>query len=399
MEVDRLSLIKQSLGEVNGGSFAMRLRFPKVTAMLALTWCASSLAAPTLFSFYGGKQFEKCAFSRATYIKSAKGVVFSDKIAAREGDEAGVGVVETPEMVPGKPFDQVVPSWSSYTPDGAYLTVLVKVRIDGKWTRWYKMEIYDVSDKPEPKKGFRDGDDLARVGMDTLEFRGGKMADAVQARFELRSTDGKTYPTLRFASVNTNDPAGMVEKTEPIKSVWGTELDIPYYSQLSVPKGNIYCSPTSTAMVLGYWARKLNRPELDVGVQKCVDNCIDHDHSGSGHWSFNTAYAGEFKDMIGYVDRYSSLSRIEWWIARGVPVIVSHDYGVLNHWKDSAGHLAVIRGFTKEGDVIFNDPWTPKDKLDQCRKVFKRADFENCWLGKIGSQGTVYIIHPEGWKL
>lgn len=377
----------------------MRLRIPIVTAVLVAVWCASGTAAPTLFSWYGGKQFEKCTFSRAAYVKSAKGVVFSGKIPVREGEDGAVGVVETPQMVPPKPFDQVVPSWSSYTPDGAYLLVLVRVRVDGNWSRWYKMELYNVSGKPEPKKSFKDGDELARVGMDTLELKGGKMADAVQARFELRSTDGKTYPTLRFIAVNTNDPAGMVEKTEPIKSAWGIELDIPFYSQLSVPKGNIYCSPTSTAMVLGYWARKLKRPELDVGVQKCVDNCIDHAAPGLGHWSFNTAYAGEFKDMIGYVDRYSTLSRIEWWIVRGVPVIVSHDYGVLNHWKSSAGHLAVIRGFTKEGDVIFNDPWTPKDKLDQCRKVFKRADFENCWLGKVGSQGTVYIIHPEGWKL
>jgi len=377
----------------------MRFKVPIAAAAFALAWCASCAAAPTLFAWYGGKQFAKCTFSRATYLKSAKGVVFSEKIPVREGEDAAVGVVETPQINPPKPFDQVVPSWSSYTPDGAYLIVLVRVRIDGNWTRWYTMELYNVSGKPEPKKSFKDGDDVARVGMDTLEIKGGKTADAVQARFELRSTDGKTYPTLRFVAVNTNDPTGMVEKTEPIKSAWGIELDVPFYSQLSVPRGNIYCSPTSTAMVLGYWARKLKRPELDVGVQKCVDNCIDHATPGLGHWSFNTAYAGEFKDMIGYVDRYSSLSRVEWWIARGVPVIVSHDYGVLNRWKKSAGHLAVIRGFTKEGDVVLNDPWAPADKLDQVRKVYKRADFENCWLGKVGSQGTVYIIHPEGWKL
>ncbi len=377
----------------------MRSRVTIATALLALSLYASATAAPTLFSWYGGKQFERCAFSRATYLKSAKGVAFSDKIAAREGEDAAIGVVETPQMTPPKPFDEVVPSWSSYTPDGAYLVVLIKVRIDGKWTRWYRMELYNVSAKPEPKKSLRDGDDLARVSTDTLHLRGGKMSDAVQARFELHSTDGKTYPTLRFISVNTNDPAGMVEQTDPIKSVWGTELDIPFYSQLSVPKGNIYCSPTSTAMVLGYWARKLNRPEMQISVQKSVDNCLDHARSIGGNWNFNTAYAGEFKDMIAYVDRYASLSRIEWWIARGVPVIVSHDYGVLNKWKNSAGHLAVVRGFTKDGDVVLNDPWTPKDKLDQVRKVFKRADFENCWLGKVGSQGTVYIIHPEGWKL
>lgn len=379
----------------------MRAKFLYLIMWLTLILCEACVAAPTLFSWARGSEFSKCTFAHAVYNKSIGGVVYSAKGAEKPGEDAAVGVIETPQMTPKKPFDQVVPSWDSYTPDGAYLIVLAKVRVDGTWSRWYKMELYNASSKPEQKKSFADSDDVARVGMDTLELKGGKKADAVQMRIELRSLDAKTYPTLRFMSVNTNDPTqeGMFEKTEPIKSVWGTELDVPFLSQLSVPNGNIYCSPTSTAMVLGFWSKKLNRPELNVGVQKTVDNVLDHTNPGAGHWSFNTAYAGEFKGMVGYVDRFSSISRIEWWISKGVPVIVSHDYGVLCKWPSTAGHLAVVRGFTKEGDVVFNDPWTPKDKLEQVRKVFKRADFEHCWLGTVGSQGTVYIIHPEGWKL
>jgi hypothetical protein len=232
-------------------------------------------------------------------------------------------------------------------------------------------------------------------------IQGGKRADAVKVRYELRSTDGKTYPMLRFISVNVNDPVGWKEDIPSVKSAWGTELDVPYLCQLSVKGGSVWCSPTSTAMVLGYWSTKLNRPEMTVGITECAAGCLDHRWGGTGHWSFNTAYATEFAGMRAYVDRFSSISRIEWWIARGVPVIVSLDYTRLNRRNSDkiTGHLMVIRGFTKDGDPIFNDPWAHLDKGGQLRKVFKRADLEYGWLGPDASEGTVYIIYPEGYKL
>jgi len=379
----------------------LRYKVALLSGLMAMLICGGCLAGSTLYSWAGGRQLRKCAFSRAAYVKHLVGVVFTDKVPAKPGEDAAVGVLETPEIVAGKPFTEVVPSWNAYTPDGAYLIVLAKVRIDGTWTRWYKMELYDVSDKPEPKKSFGDSDEIVRCPNDTLVIQGGKRADAVKVRCELRSTDGKTYPMLRFISVNTNDPVGWKEDIPSVKSAWGTELDVPYLCQLSVKGGSVWCSPTSTAMVLGYWSRKLNRPEMTVGITECAGGCLDHRWGGTGHWSFNTAYATEFKGMRGYVDRFSSISRIEWWIARGVPVIVSLDYTRLNR-RDTdnvLGHLMVIRGFTKEGDPIFNDPWAHLDKGGQLRKVFKRADLEYGWLGPDASEGAVYIIYPEGYKL
>ena len=81
--------------------------------------------------------------------------------------------------------------------------------------------------------------------------------------------------------MNTNDPLAWLDLSEPVKSVWGTELDVPYLCQLSVPGGNVWCSPASTAMVLGYWSKKLNRPEMTVGITETAAACRDHGWKGT----------------------------------------------------------------------------------------------------------------------
>lgn len=379
----------------------MRFRIGILAALIAALACGDCFAGSTLYTWTGGHAFRQCALSRVRYNKSTGAVVFDAKAPIRPGEDADVGVIETPEIVPPKPFDEAIPSWNCYTPDGAYLMVDMKARVDGKWTNWYRAELYDVTGKPEPKKSFPDSDSIAGIAVETLRIKGGKTADAVKLRFELRSTDGKTYPTLRLISVNTNDPLAWVDFPEPVKSVWGTELDVPYLCQLSVTGGGVWCSPTSTAMVCNYWAKKLNRPEMTMGITETAAACKDNRWRGTGNWAFNTAHAAEFKGMRSFVDRFTSVSQIEEWIARGVPVIVSLDYARLNRRNTDqvVGHLMVIRGFTKNGDPVFNDPWAHLEKGEKLRKEFKRADLEYGWLGPAGSYGTVYIIYPERWKI
>lgn len=381
----------------------MSLRSAALSASLTLLICTTGLTASSQYGWQWGRQFSQCTFSHAGYAKHLGYVVFSEKTPAQPGEEDGVGVVETQEIVTPKPFAEAIPSWNACTPDGSYLVVFVKVRANGRWSKWCKLDVYNTSGKPEPRTSCKDGDDIIFSETSAVGVRAGKKADAIRLRFELRSLDGKTYPILRHIGVNTNDPTpeGWNEAIEPVKSVWGTELDVPYLCQLSVPGGSVWCSPTSTAMVLGYWSKQLKRPELTVGITEAATGIRDESWGGTGNWGLNAAYAGEFKGICAYVDRFSSVARIEQCIARGVPVVVSLDYNRLNrrNTTKTMGHLMVIRGFTKDGDPVFNDPWAHLEKGEQLRKVFKRADLEYAWLGSGGSQGTVYIIHPENFKL
>lgn len=379
----------------------MRFRTAVLAALVIALLHGGCLAEGTLYTWTGASGFRQCTLSRASYDRSTGVVAFDAKAAARRGEDADVAVIETPEIVPPKLFNEAVPSWNCYTPDGGYLMVEMKARVDGKWTGWYRVLHYAKGDKPEPKKSFTDSDSIAGVAVETLRIKGGKKADAIKLRLELRSTDGKNYPTLRYVALHTNDPLVWMTNPEPVKSVWGTELDVPYLCQLSVPGGSVWCSPTSTAMVCSYWAKKLDRPEMTWGITETAGACRDHRWRGTGNWSFNTAHAAEFKGMRSFVDRFSSVSEIEEWIAKGVPVIVSLDYARLKrrNTTKSSGHLMVIRGFTKNGDPVFNDPWARLENGEKLRKEFKRSDLEYAWLGPKGSYGTVYIIYPESYGL
>jgi hypothetical protein len=99
------------------------------------------------------------------------------------------------------------------------------------------------------------------------------------------------------------------------------------------------------------------------------------------------------------VRQYNSLQDIEKWIKEGVPIVITlkwdnTDTDPTNDLTGSsidktAGHLMVIRGFTKNGDVIANDPASPAGN-QQVRHVYNRAQLEHLWLKAKG--GTVYII-------
>ncbi|MBO0808741.1 MAG: C39 family peptidase, partial [Actinobacteria bacterium] len=81
-------------------------------------------------------------------------------------------------------------------------------------------------------------------------------------------------------------------------------------------------------------------------------------------------------------------------IKAGIPVVASIAFtsnqlpGFL--FRSTAGHLLVIVGFTKNGDVVVDDPASTSDQAVQ--HVYDRTHFERDWLASTG--GTVYLIHP-----
>ena len=353
-------------------------------------------ANTTMFRWQTAEDFDRLNLSHARWDSRAGGVVFDGSAPGQELGAIPRAIIESPEIPVPAGYDQAIASWNAFTPPGSYISVYIRGRVGGVWTGWYELGLWNMDQMPVHKTTFRkQKDSLGDVDCETLELI--ESADAFKIRIQLESSDGCTYPTLRFLSVVVNDSTERQE-IAPVKEVWGTELDVPYLCQLSVPGGNVWCSATSTAMVLGYWSEKLRRPELKVGITQVANNVYDEGYRGTGNWSFNVAYAGEFPGIRAYVDRLTSVSQIEQWIAKGVPVIVSVNHSSLRgEYKAGSGHLMVIRGFTENGDPVFNDPWARLEKGENLRKIYTRQQLEDAWLGPKASWGTVYIIHPEGW--
>ena len=53
--------------------------------------------------------------------------------------------------------------------------------------------------------------------------------------------------------------------------------------------GEVWCSPTSTSMVLAYWAGDTG--PCEPRVRAAVEGVYDWVYDGHGNWPFNTAYA------------------------------------------------------------------------------------------------------------
>jgi hypothetical protein len=199
------------------------------------------------------------------------------------------------------------------------------------------------------------------------------------------------------------------------------ELAVPRYSQ-EIHKGRYpeydnggeaWCSPTSSQMVIEYWGGRLTDGQLawvdpsytDPQVCHAARFTYDYQYGGCGNWPFNAAYAATFKDLQGVVTRLGSLTELETLIAAGVPAITSQSFlkeELTGAGYGTAGHLMTVVGFTADGDVIANDPYSATNEA--VRRVYRRREWENIWLrtkrynasGKVvsGTGGVCYLYFP-----
>jgi hypothetical protein len=297
-------------------------------------------------------------------------------------------------------FGSTVPSLEALTPPGTWVRVTLAARVGGTWTRDYDFGPW-AFDKSTVVRRSVDGQEDAhgKVLADTLVLK--QPADAARVTVWLYSTTPGVTPRVRALSLALIDKDRTPVDGPSDRFAWGTVLDVPGLSQMIYPDGGpVWCSPTSTTMVLSYWARKLGRPELAEPVPTAAANVYDEVYKGTGNWSFNTAYASAMGGgaLHGLVARLDSFAQVERFIAAGIPVIISIAYrdgslkGTAGYVSD--GHIIVVKGFTPSGDVVCNDPAFPAD--DKVHVTYKRDELWRAWRH---SKGAAYVIWPAGMPL
>jgi hypothetical protein len=218
-----------------------------------------------------------------------------------------------------------------------------------------------------------------------------------------------------IGAMASNLPDDATVPVSPVGRGAGQVLDVPPFSQEihvgHYPQwdngGEAWCSATSTAMVLKYWRTGPRggdlawvTPPVDAEVDVAARNVFDYTYDGAGNWPFNTAYAAGY-GLEGFVTRLRSFTEAEDFIRAGIPLIISVSFE--KDELDGAGygtngHLMVVAGFTKTGDVVVNDPASHLLKDDgQVRTTYRRDQLENAWIPHSG--GTVYVIHPRSRRL
>ena len=331
---------------------------------------------------------------------------YSDPYGRTVADERGTWT--SAAVVVPFAFHQLVASWNATTPPGTWIDV--QMRANG--TKWYTLATWASGDDTIHRttlKGQEDAD--GRVNVDTFEAAGALGFTSYEMRVTLHRTAGLNgTPTLTLLTAVTSRLA-----EHSFASAFGgvaRDLDVPTLSQEThtghYPEydggGEAWCSPTSVAMVLGFWKTGPSAAGLaafpgtghaDGQVDHAARYTYDWSYQGAGNWPFNTAYAASY-GLEGFVTRLRSLREAELFIEAGIPLIASIK-GVLPGFlfTSSNGHLLVIRGFAPNGDVITNDPAVRSNA--EARKVYPRLEFEAIWQDT--ALGTVYVIHPPGVRL
>ena len=305
--------------------------------------------------------------------------------------DSKTGTLETAPIAGS--FNTAVASWNAVTPSGSSVLIEVRARFGTRWSRYYRVGTWS-SDPALPRTSFNNETDAdGKVNTDTLELK--RMANALQLRVTMNARAASPVLTGLAAVLSDSAQETRLAPKPSSRAVWGKELAVPAMSQMIYPDGGeVWCSPTSVTMILSYWDALNNSSRADT-VPVAAKTMWDSMYDGSGNWAFNAAYAGA-KGMKAYITRFSSLSDLEGFIARGVPLALSigWEVGTLSgaHITSSRGHIVVLRGFNKNGDPIINDPAAPGNS--SVRTVYDRAQLERAWIAHSG--GIVYVIEPSG---
>ncbi len=276
-------------------------------------------------------------------------------------------------------------------PQGACLQVEVRACYLEHSTKFYTMGLWSLDPARHPREsvaGQQDAD--GEVSTDTLLLK--RPATELQVRLTLGG-DAWSKPKLKFLGLALIDTKANCVPLPPNRAAWNRVLPVPERSQMNYPDGKVLCSPTTVSMLMAFWAKTLNRPELDHDVPEIAGAIYDSEWKGTGNWPFNMAYAGSFTGMRAYVARLRDISEIEDWIAAGVPVGLSVCYDRLRgKGPGPNGHLVVCVGFTASGDPIINDPGTSQ----HVRKIFARSRLAYAWAY---SHNAAYLVYPENWEV
>ncbi|MBI4051880.1 MAG: C39 family peptidase [Elusimicrobia bacterium] len=331
---------------------------------------------------------------RSAKLKGVRAVEFSEGLfTLGKGKQ---GSVESDALSALYPFQELVASANADLPPKTGFSVEVQVRfVEGDWSRWFVMGRFSA-EGGESQSGptALEGEEQGRVDVDTLKLK--KPADVFRYRLTLTRGDSKSKkgPVLRLVAVTYTDTSStktaadfgldrrVADRRVPM------DLEVPLRSQMTeqAEYAKDICSPTSVGMVLSYWKKK-------VSTADAVRGAYDGAEKIYGNWFLNTAYAG-LQGMEAYAVRLNSMEELEAEVRAGRPTVISLAFepGELKGApiKKTKGHLLVVRGFDKKGDVIVNDPAAPK--ASKVRRVYRRNEFAKAWLGH--KAGLAYRVTP-----
>jgi peptidase C39-like protein len=263
-----------------------------------------------------------------------------------------------------EPARSGVLSWNTHAPSGRIGFRLLRARRAA--SDWLDLAEW----RPAGAKSFSPEHEGTRVDIDVI--RATQPFDGIEVR----------APGVEFELVAFSSPVRARASLPYARD--SLILDVPARSQYISENERGWCSPAALAMINAFHG-------IDRSVAETARSVFDRAYNGTGNWTFNTAYSGRlgFRAVVAHLANLDHAQRL---IERNLPLAISYS------WNDgelpgaplerSDGHLAVLCGFTHDGDCAVNDPAAPN-----VRVVYPRGALERVWQR---NEGVAYVIAPPG---
>ena len=168
-----------------------------------------------------------------------------------------VGEATSPVTTSSHGFAEAITSWNADTPPGTWIEVQLRARVDGRF--------HQVLQPGHLGRGLLHGPaPLGPRPGRRRRPRGGRHRGSRQEAHRRRlpaqdpalQRSARTVPTVANSFVALSSTLGKIRSTpagDP--ALWDRVLPVPECSQMVYPDGgDVWCSPTSTSMVVAYWA-------------------------------------------------------------------------------------------------------------------------------------------------
>ena len=307
-------------------------------------------------------------------------------------------VYRFPIPLPDFQVSELIPSWNLQSIAEGFLEVHAHVSFASGESHIFNMGRWAEGRQSIDLEGRRTSindqkNDCGVVYTDTLVFK--KRPTDCELELNLYPGNDNKGATLDFFGVCLSPPRASDKPLRPALILEKRLIDVPRLCQRDYIGGGVWCSPTSVAMIMHYWSRKLLRPDLRYSVTETANLVFDPAWPGTGNWAFNVAFAGGHTNMRAHVNRLNAIDELKALIDAGVPVAVSVSYDLLKGkpvkgYND--GHLVVVVGFDQSGDPMINDPAA----CPEVQRSYPLEHFIKAWQS---SRQTVYIIYPSKIRL
>jgi hypothetical protein len=289
-------------------------------------------------------------------------------------------LLEFPEWRPRPASRHLVPSLSVLTDVPYAVRFEVSAFVGGAWSSWVATVTIGPGVFPDLPTS-ADG-----LGCDVDVYTAPSPLECVRLRARLGAHDARALAVAPWiATLSASDLAPPLSE---ITGVAAARMPVPALSQREAPSeiAMRICSPTSVAMVLGYWGTATSPIAL-------ADDVFHPPSDSYGVWPAAIRAAGR-RGVAGYLLRFPDWTSAAWCLERKLPIIASVRYaaGELTDapLPETSGHLLVLTGCDATHAFV-NDPVAPT--AAEVPRRYRLDELQRAWLHRAGV-GYV-LFRPE----